>query len=190
MKSRDPRALTQLAPFLLIGVFAGLLISGLVLLTISGPRGAPISLAEPQNLRIHVAGEVNEPGVYELPFGSIVQDAIEAAGGLSEDAGSERINLASGLENGQQVYVPVAGNSDSVATVPGAGGTAPSHRVPINTATEPELERLPGIGPVIAQRLVEHRQLYGPYQRAEDLLNVEGIGPAKLDGLRDYILVP
>ncbi len=156
------------------------------MLLTSPPRGDPIVLAEPANLRIHVAGEVHRPGVYELPFGSIVQDAIDAAGGLSGEASHDRINLAAKLEDGQQVYVPEVSESVPLSSNP-AGS---SEKISINTASAPDLERLPGIGPVLAQRIVEYREQNGPYQRLEDLLEVEGIGPSKLESLRDYVQVP
>ena len=156
------------------------------MLLTSPPRGDPIVLAEPANLRIHVAGEVNRPGVYELPFGSIVQGAIDAAGGFSGEASQDRINLAARLEDGQQVYVP----GISEPELPRSNSAGPSEKISINTASAPELERLPGIGPVLAQRIVEYREQNGPYQRLEDLLEVEGIGPSKLESLRDYVQVP
>lgn len=190
MKIRDSRTLTQHVPLVIVGLLGGLVASGLLLVMSSGPRGAPIELAEPDDLRVHVAGEVIRPGVYELPFGSIVEDAIEAAGGLGQNASSERINLAGGLEDGQQVFVPIAGSSDGAGPLTAVDPIAPSARLPINTASVAELERLPGIGPVLAQRILEYRELHGPFQRPEDLLEVEGIGPAKLEGLSEYILVP
>jgi competence protein ComEA len=124
--------------------------------------------------------------VYELPFGSIVQDAIDAAGGFSADASQGRVNLAASLEDGQQVYVP----EFSVAAPPGPNPGSPAEQISVNTATAPELERLPGIGPVLAQRIVEYREQHGPFQRLEDLLEVEGIGPSKLENLQEYVRVP
>ena len=156
------------------------------MLLTSPPRGDPIPLAEPAQLRVHVAGEVIRPGVYKLPFGSIVQDAIDAAGGLSADASQGRINLAAGLEDGQQVYVPELSETGPPRSDPGSS----AEQISVNTATAPELERLPGIGPVLAQRIVEYREQHGPFQRLEDLLEVEGIGPSKLENLQEYVLVP
>ncbi len=156
------------------------------MLLTSPPRGEPIVLAEPANLRIHVAGEVLHPGVYELPFGSIVQDAIDAAGGFGKEASQDRINLAARLEDGQQVYIPEVSESVPLSSNP----VGSSEKISINTASAPELERLSGIGPVLAQRIVEYREQKGPYQRLEDLLEVEGIGPSKLESLRDYVQVP
>ena len=186
MESSESRPLIQRYGPVLTGSF--ILVSGIAaaLLLTSPPRGDPIVLAESANLRVHVAGEVVQPGVYELPFGTIIQDAIDAAGGLTPDASQDRVNLAAALEDGQQVYVPRI--SEEASAIPdSANSTAP---VSINTASAPELERLPGIGPVIAQRIVEYREQHGPYQRIEDLLEVEGIGPSKLESLQDYVQVP
>ena len=179
------RAVHNFVP-VLIGALIVILGVGIAVLVTSPPRGEPIALADPAPLRVHVAGEVQRPGVYELPFGSIVQHAIDAAGGFGGSASQERINLAAPLIDGQQVYVPQFSEPIPQSINPG-GSNDP---IAINTATAPELERLPGIGPVLAQRIVEYREQFGPFQRVEDLLEVEGIGPSKLEGLQDHILVP
>lgn len=167
-------------------VLFGLLLAGLLFLLTSEPRGNPVQLLPPPTaapIRIHVAGAVREPGVLELAPGSIVQDAVQAAGGALPEAQIDELNLAATLHEGQRVFVPGAGE-ETVAMV------AEGQLVPINSASAPELERLPGIGPVLAQNIVEHRERYGPFQRAEDLLEVEGIGPAKLESIRDLIQLP
>ena len=186
MKPQDRQfSLQGIAP-VLIGALIVVLGVGIAVLVTSPPRGEPIKLAEPAPLRIHVAGEVQFPGVYEIPFGSIVQDAIDEAGGFTDQASQVRINLAAELTDGQQVYVPQVADEAAPSFNP-----APSNDpVAINTATAPELERLPGIGPVLAQRIVEYREQFGPFQRVEDLLEVEGIGPSKLESLQDQVLVP
>ena len=115
-----------------------------------------------------------------------MQDAIDAAGGLSADASQGRVNLAAGLEDGQQVYVPVLSEAAPPRSDPGSS----AEQISVNTAAAPELERLPGIGPVLAQRIVEYREQHGPFQRLEDLLEVEGIGPSKLENLQEYVRVP
>ncbi|MFV1858172.1 MAG: helix-hairpin-helix domain-containing protein [Anaerolineales bacterium] len=186
MEPHESRSLAQRFGPVLIGALIVISGVGAAMLLTSPPRGDPVLLAEPASLRIHVAGEVLRPGVYELPFGSIVQDAIDAAGGLSGEASQDRINLAARLEDGQQVYVPEV--SESVP--PSSNPVGSKEQISINTASAPELERLPGIGPVLAQRIVEYREQNGPYQRLEDLLEVEGIGPSKLETLQEYIQVP
>ena len=186
MEPHESRSLARRFGPALIGALIVILGVGVATLLTSPARGDPILLAEPADLRIHVAGEVLRPGVYELPFGSIVKDAIDAAGGYSGEANQDRINLAASLEDGQQVYVPEVSDSLPLSSNP----VDSSEQISINTASAPALERLPGIGPVLAQRIVEYRELNGPYQRLEDLLEVEGIGPAKLESLQDYIQVP
>lgn len=182
------------AATLLIGIIIGLLSAALLTLLNSGPRGHPIELSlppTPEPLRVHVCGAVNQPGVYQLAPGSIVQQAIEAAGGPTSSAEMSALNLAAHLEDGQQVYVPqleqhstpLLINSSSINPAP------PQQLVNINTATAAELDLLPGIGPSLAQNIIEHRQMYGPFTSIGDLINVPGIGPAKLDGLRGLITV-
>ncbi|MFQ5942125.1 MAG: helix-hairpin-helix domain-containing protein [Anaerolineales bacterium] len=186
MDPTETRSLMQRSAPILIGSL--IILSGIGLATVlaSPPRGDPITLAEPDDIRVHVAGEVVRPGVYELPFGSIVQEAIDAAGGFTGEASRDRVNLAAQLEDGQQVSVPSVSEAPSQSFGPVDSG----ERISINTATAPELERLPGIGPVLAQRIVEFREQHGPFQRLDDLLGVEGIGPSKLEDLEDYVQVP
>jgi competence protein ComEA len=142
-------------------------------------------------MRVHVSGAVRQPDqVYMLPPGSIVEDAIEAAGGPTGEADLARINLALELADQQHVHVPEKGEEDRPPAVSGgdadAGGSA---LVNINTATQAELETLPGIGPVTAGRIIAYRQANGPFERVEDLDNVPGIGPATVEGVRDLATV-
>jgi competence protein ComEA len=183
------RASTYLA-----GLVSGLLASGLLYLMLSEPRGEPIRVLPPPTPRpvsVHVVGAVRSPGVYQLPRGAIVQDALAAAGGPSARADLAAINLAAGLADSQQVYVPFVGETPAGTQRTGSanlsGGEA---RLNVNTATAPELERLPGIGPSLAQAIVEYRESHGPFQRPEGLLDVPGIGPAKLAQIKDLIAAP
>lgn len=175
----------------LAGLLVGLLSTGVLLLLTSRPRGQPIQLLPPPTplpLRVHVSGAVGRPGVYELAQGAIVEQAIEAAGGSLAAADLGSLNLAAPLHDGQQVIVLQPGEAQPTtpAGPPGGGGEL----VRLNTASAAELEKLPGIGPVLAQKIVEHRQDHGPFSRAEDLLNVSGIGPSILEAIRDLIVVP
>jgi competence protein ComEA len=136
-------------------------------------------------ITVHVAGLVSRPGLVELPEGSRVADAVAAAGGLLPGARAEAINLAAALSDGQQIVVPGA-DADSPAT---ASGT-PDGKIHLNQATAAELDALPGVGPVIAERIVSYRAENGPFQSIEDLLDVPGIGEAKLADLRDHVQVP
>jgi competence protein ComEA len=140
-----------------------------------------------------VAGEVAAPGVYALPPGSIVQDALNAAGGPAGDADLARLNLAAPLAEGQQVYVPAQGETLPVASgsSAAAGGqqAAPSGPINVNTATAEELEALPEIGPAMARAIVEYREEHGPFEAVDDLLEVQGIGPKTLEAIEALITV-
>lgn len=133
------------------------------------------------SITVHVSGAVVHPGLVSLPAGARIADAIIAAGGATEGAMLTTLNLAAPLSDGQQLVVPREGARSSV---PGDG------RIPINTADATALEGLPGVGPVLAQQIVEHRERNGPFTVVEDLLDVPGIGEAKLAALREMVLVP
>jgi len=143
------------------------------------------SSANPSTITIHVAGLVSRPGLVELAEGSRVADAIAAAGGLLPGARTGAINLAAALSDGQQVVVPGA-EGDGPATPE----QTPDGKIHLNQATASELDSLPGVGPVIAERIVSYREENGPFESIEDLLDVPGIGEAKLADLRDHVQVP
>ena len=130
---------------------------------------------------VHVAGEVAAPGLVEVGPGSRVADAVAAAGGLLAGADVAGLNLAAPVVDGQQVVVRAAG--EAVPSV--VGGV-----VHLNTATAVDLEQIPGVGPVLAARIVEYRETHGPFLVVEDLLDVAGIGEAKLAAMRDAVAVP
>jgi competence protein ComEA len=133
---------------------------------------------------VHVSGAVLVPGMIEVPSGSRVADAVAAAGGALPDADLTMLNLAAPVGDGQHLVVPVAGAGN------GAAGSSADDRVRINTAGVADLERLPGVGPVLAERIVRHREAYGPFGAVEDLLDVPGIGEAKLAALRESVRLP
>lgn len=137
---------------------------------------------ESHEVEVHVAGWVNRPGVVTLDEGSIVADAIARAGGLRPGAQTEAINLAAPVDSGDQIVVPGPGDAGDA----GASRTSDGP-ISLNQATEPELETLPGVGPVLARRIVEFRETHGRYETVEDLLEVPGIGEAKLASLRDLV---
>jgi competence protein ComEA len=152
-----------------------------------GPETPPLSVdpgGSQRVITVHVAGAVRTPGVVQVPAGSRVGDAIAAAGGALPDADLERVNLAAPMADGQQLLVPVVQPGE------GAGAGAADGRVHINTATAEELEALPGVGPVLAARIVSYRDANGPFAVIEDLLDVPGIGEGKLAALREVVLVP
>lgn len=155
------------------------------------PTMTPLPTSTPAAIRVHVTGAVISPAVYKLSPGSIVQDAVEVAGGPTTEADMEHINLALELEDQQQVYVPRQGEANPPALVSGgdAGSDGGSTVVNINTAMATELETLPRIGPTTAQRILEYREASGIFGNIEDIKNVPGIGPATFDGLKDLITV-
>ena len=152
---------------------------------------------------VHVTGAVIRPGVVTLGEGSRVNDAIGAAGGVSPDADTQQLNLARVLTDGEQIRVPRIGEvlpdpapQPGAAVTPGTGtalgkpgaGSA-SGTVNINTASASDLEKLPGIGPALAQRIVEYRDSHGPFASVDALTDVPGIGKAKLEALREQATV-
>jgi competence protein ComEA len=148
------------------------------------PSPEPTSTARP--LRVYVSGAVRNPDVYTLAPDSIVKDAIEAAGGASGSADLDRINLASPVADGQHVYVPELGEENPPVQPP-ANQPDPGGIVDINTAAPAALEALPGIGPALAQRIVDYREENGPFAQPEDVMNVSGIGPATFEKLEGHI---
>lgn len=139
---------------------------------------------------VHVAGAVARPGVYRLPPGARVADAVEAAGGPAPGAELHRLNLAAALVDGSQVYVPLEGERPpAVESAAGGGAEAPAGPLDLNAATAAQLEELPGIGPATAAAIVEAREERGGFSSVDDLLDVRGIGPAKLEALRDLVTV-
>jgi competence protein ComEA len=136
------------------------------------------------DLVVHIAGEVRDPGVYRLPDGSRVTDAIERAGGPTADALADAINLAAPLADGQQVQVP--GRSAGVGGLPGGTGSAAGASGPISlgTATVEQLDTIEGIGPVTAQGILEFRDERCGVASIDELDEISGIGPATMDALR------
>jgi competence protein ComEA len=160
---------------------------------ISTPESTPTPSASPTPapLRVHVSGAVHQPDqVQLLPPGSIVQDAIEAAGGPTGEADLERMNLALELADQMHVHVPEKGEENGPAAVSGGeSDDGAGETVNINTATQTELETLPGVGPVTAGKIIAYRESHGPFPRIEDIEDVPGIGPATFEGLKDLIRV-
>lgn len=174
-----------------LGVFIGLLTAGGLLVSLSRPRGEAVQLAAlptPVGLIVHVSGAVEHGGVYTLPVGSRVNDAILAAGGLKADAFPDSLNLAAPLKDGQHIYVPWSFTTPTATNSPGVTATATkSPFININTASQAELESLPGIGAVLAQRIIAYRTRYGPFQSLQDLLKVYGIKPNTLQLIEPYV---
>lgn len=155
------------------------------------PTVAPTATAV--TLLVHVTGAVVHPDVYSLPEGSRIKQAIEAAGGPTSEADVDRLNLALIVRDGMQVYVPRRGETPAGAPAVPAGGSNPAGQsagpININTASAAELDSLPGIGPAIAQRIVEDRAANGPFKAPEDLKRVRGIGDALFNQIKERITV-
>jgi competence protein ComEA len=155
------------------------------------PSATPPPTPTPGAIRVYVSGAVAAPDVYELPAGSIVQDAVQAAGGALQSADLNRVNLAGPLEDGSQVHVPEVGEEPTPAPA-GQGEAAtptPDWPIDINTADVEELALLPGIGPSLAERIVSYRETYGPFTEAWQIVNVSGIGPSKYEAIQNLIAV-
>lgn len=162
--------------------------------TTAEPGEPPTGLIEAssppaQVLLVHVVGAVRRPGLYRLPEGSRVADALKRAGGAREQAALELVNLASPVADGQQVIVPRADGSGSQAA--SGGGSAPAgaqtQPVLLNSATLEELDTLPGVGPVTAQKILDYRTEHGAFGSVEELDAVPGIGPATLAELTPLV---
>ena len=134
-----------------------------------------------QYLYVHIVGEVVTPGMYQLPLGARLVDAVFAAGGLTESADNSSVNLARELSDGEQVVV-FSVNDQSEELGSNSGGL-----ISINRAGNKELEELPGIGPALSARIIAWREANGGFKSIEDLLKVSGIGENLLSGLKDSV---
>lgn len=148
----------------------------------------PTPAPTPAPIRVYISGAVRQPDVYMLPPGSIIKDGLAAAGGPAADADLDRINLAQPLSDGQHVLVPRQGEALIVATAP-ASPSAVNGLININTASVQELEALPGIGPRLAQNIVDYRTEHGPFKSIEDIMNVDGIADVRFEQLKGLITV-
>jgi competence protein ComEA len=155
----------------------------------TAPEPAPLLVETADTLTqdtitVHVSGQVVAPGLVVVADSARLADAIAAAGGTTRRADLERVNLAAPLQDGQQVVIPGIGeNAAGVAM-------ATDGLIHINSASVSQMEQLPGVGPVLAERIVAFREENGPFSTVEDLLDVAGIGEAKLDALRDMVALP
>ncbi len=156
-----------------------------------GPEAQPPAQARPavevatqSPVTVHVSGAVVRPGIATVDADSRIADAIAAAGGATSDADLSRVNLAAPIRDGEQITVP--DRSDPQVR----RATGSSSGIDLNAATVTELEGLSGVGPVLAARIAAYRDAYGPFDEVEDLLDVPGIGEAKLAGMRDDIAYP
>ena len=147
---------------------------------------APIRAEEGPALVVHVVGAVRRPGLYKLPQRSRVADAVARAGGSTRHADLSLINLAAPVSDGIQVVVPVRAPAAAAPAGQATGaGSAPAGPVHLNTATIEQLDSLPGVGPVTAQKILDYRQKHGAFSSLEELDAIPGIGPARMEQLRD-----
>jgi competence protein ComEA len=157
--------------------------------------GVSVSRSTSSGSVVHVAGAVREPGVYRLPAGARVQDAVERAGGAKASGDVNAINLAAKVVDGQQVVVPVrvrGGGASAGSSVPAAAGSGPTGvaggpPISLNNATAEQLDTLDGVGPATAQKIIAWRTQHGGFRSVADLGQVPGIGPKKLAALKDKV---
>jgi competence protein ComEA len=178
----------------IVGVLSVLLVTAGAVIYVRRPATQPIEIVEPSltpvpssiALAVYVTGAVLNPGVYYLPEESRVQDALEAAGGPTVNADLDRVNLAQRVHDEDQIYFPEVGEENVPSASRGGSGEG---LININTASAAELERLPGIGPVLAQSIVDYRQAHGPFGTVEEIMEVQGIGQGVFEDIRELITV-
>jgi competence protein ComEA len=177
---------------LALGLLALLALAGKQLAGTGGAQQPPAAALQPvaapavqTRLVVHVVGAVRRPGLYRLREGTRVSDAVVRAGGALRRAELGAINLAAPLADGAQVVVPFALDSESASSPGGAAAAAP--KVSLGSATLEQLDELPGIGPVTAQKIVDYRAEHGPLRSVDDLDAIPGIGPARIEQIRDLV---
>ncbi len=194
------------ALYSLFGVIAGFILAGTLFFVSRAPSGPAIVLQPAPTkapIAIQVNGAVVRPGLYYLPEGARVQDAIDVSGGLLATSNVKNLNLAAKVEDSQQLDIPFKDgegpvddsalelpNEVAVATEAPAELGSPAFSgelIDVNVASLEELDTLPGIGPSTAQKIIDYRDENGPFYAVEDLLNVSGIGEATLENIRDLI---
>jgi competence protein ComEA len=175
------------------GILFGLFLAALIWVVARNPSGEavilrPVPTEKP--IIVYITGAVPRAGVYALPQGARVQDAISAAGGFLAEAEKSQINLAALLEDGEKLDIPYIEGASPILATPGATvEAATTELINLNTAAAAELETLPGIGPTTAQKIIDYREQNGPFVNAEDIINVSGIGPGTYERIKDLITV-
>jgi competence protein ComEA len=171
----------------LFGIFIGLIISRVILLVVSPPGKSEIILLptrEADIVTVYISGEVKNPGIYSLPSGSRVNDAILMAGGFTHRANSEVVNLAAKLEDEDRISIPAMNSEGSSSSESNQKGL-----ININTASVDVLDQLPGVGQVKAETIVEFRTKNGPFLAIDDIKNVPGIGPELFNQIKNQITI-
>jgi len=187
------RALVAAGALLVVLVLAGRFVLGAGAAS-SGGNGAAEVVAQPLRAEaappvvVHVVGAVRVPGLYRLARGKRVADAVERAGGATGKADLALINLAAPVADGQQIVVPARAPPGAAAGEGGeAGGEAAAGPVHLNTATLEQLDELPGVGPVTAQKILDYREKHGAFSSVRELDAIPGIGPARLAQLSELV---
>jgi competence protein ComEA len=148
------------------------------------PRSARPATAD---LYVHVAGAVRRPGLIQVPEGTRVATALERAGGPTRRADLTLVNLAARVQDGQQIVVPPAGAAGPAAATAGGAAGAPEAKVHLSTATAEQLDEIDGIGPTLAERIIEYRDGHGGIRSPDELAEVDGIGEKRLETLREAL---
>jgi competence protein ComEA len=152
------------------------------------PTGTVAATASAKAVVVDVVGAVRRPGLYRLTEGARVADALARAGGATARAQLDLVNLAAPISDGEQIVVPRRGAAPPAAGAPSGGATGlPAGPVHLNTATLEQLDALPGVGPVTAQKILDYRQEHGAFGSVDELDAIPGIGPARLEQLRDLV---
>jgi competence protein ComEA len=184
-----PRALAAVAVVLVLLALAGRFVLGAG--AASEPEAdvvaAPIAAVPTPPVVVHVVGAVRQPGLYRLARGKRVADAVARAGGATGRADLALINLAAAVADGQQIVVPARAAPGSGAAAPAGEGGAVSGPVSLSAATLEQLDALPGIGPVTAQKIVDYREQHGSFSSVRELDAIPGIGPARLEQLKGLV---
>lgn len=183
----------QAGNVLIVLVGVGLL--GGAFFLVRRPQSEPIAIldanpeatATPGHIGIYLVGAVERPGVYFLPEGSRLYQALETAGGPTQEADLTRVNLSQRLRDEEMIYIPRVGEEPPTPIAAAAGQS--SGLININTAILAELDSLPGIGPVLAQRILDYREEHGPFQNVDELKNVRGIGDSLFEDILDRLTV-
>jgi competence protein ComEA len=195
---------------MIFGILIGLLTSGLIILIASPKQGEPIALSPPPSptntpkpkptetplpITVQISGEIVDPGVYTLADSSRVSDLITMAGGLTDKADPTRINYAAIINDGDYIYIAgeeeifPSTSRDTTINLPTEDSDDFVYPLNLNEATQEALESLPGIGEVKAAAIIAYRDLIGGFTTVDELIYVNGIGPATLDSIRDYLVI-
>jgi len=195
---------------IIFGILVGLLASGLILLIAQPDRGEPISLSPPPTptrtlppkptstpapITVQISGEIQNPGVYTLDGTNRLGDLIDLSGGLTEDADLTRVNFAAIINDGDFIYITAyeedlpINSRDTIINLPTEETDAIVYPLDLNKATQEALESLPGIGEVKASAIIAYRELIGGFTTVDELIYVNGIGPATLEAIRDLVAI-